>query len=226
MPLRARASSLGALVRLIASFAFVLPALAAADESIRAIRVWPAKDYTRITIETASPLRYTSTSLKEPDRLVLDLEQVDFVNVLTKWRTRSVQTIRIYGLRTGRFKPGAVRLVIDLKTDVKPQVFTLQPIGDYGHRLVLDLYPLVPPDPLMALVQRKETRDTDAARPRPPAQTESQKTPAKPVERRPLTIVVDAGHGGEDPGARGRRGTHEKEVTLAIARAPEGADRC
>ena len=67
------------------------------------------------------------------------------------------------GLRAGRFKPGAVRLVVDLKGEAKPQVFTLKPIGEYGHRLVIDVYPVVPPDPLMALLQRKETVEPPAA---------------------------------------------------------------
>jgi len=110
---------------------------------------------------------------------------------------------------------GAVRLVVDLKGEAKPQVFTLKPIGEYGHRLVIDVYPVVPPDPLMALLQRKEAQE-------PPAAAEPRKPPpaggTKPPAARMLTIVVDAGHGGEDPGARGRRGTYEKHVTLAIAR--------
>lgn len=221
MSRRARAYSLRALIRSLAGLAFALSSAAVADEPIRDIRVWPAKDYTRITIETESPLRYSSTALKEPDRLVLDLEQVDFASVNEQAANKIVaDDPHVSGLRTGRFKPGIVRLVFDLKTDVKPQIFVLPPIGEYGHRLVLDLYPLVPPDPLMALVQRKETRDADmpespSARART---TEPPKAPAKPAQRGPLTVVIDAGHGGEDPGARGRRGTYEKSVTLAIAR--------
>jgi N-acetylmuramoyl-L-alanine amidase len=91
-----------------------------------------------------------------------------------------------------------VRVVLDLKTEVKPQVFALKPIGEYGHRLVLDIYPAV--DPLAALLEQmqKESRDN-------------------PSVARLATIVVDAGHGGEDPGALGRHGSREKEVTLTIA---------
>jgi N-acetylmuramoyl-L-alanine amidase len=120
----------------------------------------------------------------------------------------------VTALRAGRFKPGAVRLVVDLKAEAKPQVFTLKPIGEYGHRLVIDVYPVVPPDPLMALLHRKEAQE-------PPSAAEPRKPPPPGVKGQParmLTIVVDAGHGGEDPGARGRRGTYEKNVTLAIAR--------
>lgn len=227
MPHRACTPVLRALTALAVALALAAPSLAAAEERLRAIRVWPAKDYTRITLESDAPLRYSSITLKDPDRLVLDLEQVDFLSVTDQAANKvSADDPQITALRTGRFKPGTVRLVIDLKTEVKPQIFTLQPIGEYGHRLVLDLYPAEPPDLLMALVQKKEA-EAAAAEP-PPASTaprpeETRKPPAvderaKPPAARSLTIAVDAGHGGEDPGARGRRGTHEKQVTLAIAR--------
>jgi N-acetylmuramoyl-L-alanine amidase len=128
-------------------------------------------------------------------------------------------------LRAGRYKPGTVRLVIDLKGEVRPQVFALPPIGGYGHRLVIDLYPLVPADPLLALLQQRETPDAPAPpaarEPGPPPEAARKGPPgekAKAPVLRPATVVIDAGHGGEDPGARGRRGTYEKHVTLAVAR--------
>jgi N-acetylmuramoyl-L-alanine amidase len=196
------------------SLALLAPAAAAADERIRSLRVWPSQDYTRITIETATEVRYELTALKNPERLVLDLESVDFLSIVDQSAKKvSAEDPYVAGLRAGRFKPGAVRLVVDLKGEARPQVFTLKPIGEYGHRLVIDVYPVVPPDPLMALLQRKESAE-------PPAAGEPRKPPppgAKPAPRM-LTVVVDAGHGGEDPGARGRRGTLEKHVTLAIAR--------
>ena len=113
----------------------------------------------------------------------------------------------IKGLRAARNRPGVVRVVLDLKTEVKPQVFTLAPIAEYGHRLVLDIYPAVPVDPLAALIE--ETRKTDELR---------KERNEQPKVARLATIVIDAGHGGEDPGAVGRHGTREKNVTLAIAR--------
>jgi N-acetylmuramoyl-L-alanine amidase len=177
--------------------------------------VWPSQDYTRITIETGVEVRYELTALKNPERLVLDLESVDFLSIVDQSAKKVLpDDPHVTALRAGRFKPGAVRLVVDLKTEAKPQVFTLKPIGEYGHRLVIDVYPVVPPDPLMALLQRKEAQE-------PPAAAEPRKPPpsgAKGPQTRVLTVVVDAGHGGEDPGARGRRGTYEKHVTLAIAR--------
>jgi N-acetylmuramoyl-L-alanine amidase len=209
---RARAALLRALIAL--GLALLAPGTVGAEEPIRSLRVWPSQDYTRITIETASEVRYELTALKNPERLVLDLESVDFLSIVDQ-STKKVGADDPYvsGLRAGRFKAGAVRLVVDLKGEAKPQVFTLKPIGEYGHRLVIDVYPVVPPDPLMALLQRKET-------PESPAAAEPRKPPAgaKPSPARVLTIVVDAGHGGEDPGARGRRGTLEKHVTLAVAR--------
>jgi N-acetylmuramoyl-L-alanine amidase len=213
VPDRAGARIFRALIAL--SFVLLPPAAAAADERIRSLRVWPSQDYTRITIETTTEVRYELTALKNPERLVLDLEGVDFLSIVDQSANKVIaEDPYVAALRAGRFKPGAVRLVVDLRGEAKPQVFTLQPIGEYGHRLVIDVYPVVPPDPLMALLQRKESAE-------PPAAAEPRKPPpagAKPPAPRMLTIVVDAGHGGEDPGARGRRGTYEKHVTLAIAR--------
>ena len=125
-------------------------------------------------------------------------------------------------VRVGRFKPGMVRLVFDLKSEVKPQAFALAPVGGYGHRLVLDIYPLEPPDPLIALLENRERRSlsrsgsctaqppTDAPPPEKPAARPRRKKRARaPPPRMPrmITVAIDAGHGGEDPGARGRSGT-------------------
>jgi len=101
-----------------------------------------------------------------------------------------------------------VRIVIELKGEIKPQVFTLKPIGEYGHRLVLDLYPVQEIDPLMALLEKSEVRDEPG----------KDKPAHRPDITRMVTIVLDPGHGGEDPGAVGRGGSYEKNVTLSIAR--------
>jgi N-acetylmuramoyl-L-alanine amidase len=175
--------------------------------------------------------------VKNPDRLVLDLEDVDFASVQRAIADKILPSDPYIGqMRAGRYKPGVVRLVLDLKTEVRPQIFMLKPVGDYGHRLVLDVYPLAPVDPLMALLQKPESKlETGAlgAEPAPsPAAQEpsgleaaplpvpkSQQEPKnKPVVARMVTIVIDAGHGGEDPGAKGRGGSREKNVTLTIAR--------
>ena len=108
----------------------------------------------------------------------------------------------IKGLRVARNRPGIVRLVLDLKTEVQPQLFTLAPVAEYGHRLVLDIYPTVALDPLAELIEQGAKRERAT----------------QDKVARLATIVIDAGHGGEDPGALGRRGSREKDVTLMIAR--------
>jgi len=200
------------------------------------VRVWPAPDYTRITIEADKPIQHELLLVKNPERLVLDLENVDLPSVQQEIAGKILPDDPFIGqMRAGRYKPGVVRLVFDLKTEVKPQIFMLKPVGEYGHRLVLDVYPLVPADPLMALLQKPEVKAEPGAQradPAPPAAQEEHKLavrpePAtkaeatargKPVVERLVTIVVDAGHGGEDPGAKGRGGSREKNVTLTIAK--------
>ncbi len=198
----------------------VTPVRAGAQPTLLAVRVWPAPDYTRVTLEyqaaATQPLNFTHLLLKDPNRLVLDIEGVEFNSVLQSLPGKISETdpqIRL--IRAGRFKPEVVRIVIELKAEVKPQVFTLKPVGEYGHRLVLDLYPAEPPDPLMALLQKHGQGDPFApsATPgKPPTK------PADPVVDRLVTVVIDPGHGGEDPGAVGHGGSYEKNVTLSIAR--------
>jgi len=148
---------------------------------------------------------------------VLDLEGVQFGPALEELNGKVASgDPYIDKLRVGRNRPGVVRVVIDLKSEVKPQVFMLKPVGEYGHRLVLDLYPVVPPDPLAALIE------ADGKIARPAQKTEAEPAagavPGKPKVARLATVVIDPGHGGEDPGARGRHGSREKDITLTIAR--------
>ena len=206
------------------------PAAAQTATQISSARVWPSPDYTRVTLETQAPVRYTMLSVKDPERLVLDLEGVDITTTLTGLAEKiSADDPYIKGMRVGRFKPGVTRVVFDLKSEVRPQAFTLAPVGDYGHRLVLDLYPVIPNDPLIAFldkIQAERAAMAAAAIPAPSAPSESPPE-AAPAEAPPGTrmaparliiVAIDPGHGGEDPGAIGRGGTHEKNVTLAIAR--------
>lgn len=195
-----------------------------AATSLLAVRVWPAREYTRVTLEHDQPLRFSYQLVKDPDRLVLDLEEVELNSVLQTLPSRiQADDPYIKLIRAGRNKPNVVRLVIELKGEVKPQVFSLQPAGGYRHRLVLDLYPTTEVDPLMALLEREET--PPAATPAAPTAPEPAETiaerPLRPAtrlnERRSLVIVLDPGHGGEDPGAIGYGGSREKDVTLSIA---------
>ena len=204
--------------------------------------MWPSRDYTRVTLELEAPLKYSHQLLKNPERLVLDIDDLtltgrvrDIVSQIT------ANDPYIIGVRAGQFKAKVVRLVFDLKTEINPQVFALKPVGEYGHRLVLDLYPANPADPLLALIDKRELpadltpdaraeerspaapkaepepRVAEKAEARPAARADDAK-PGRPVVTRMVTIALDPGHGGEDPGAVGRRGTYEKHVTLAVAK--------
>jgi len=180
-----------------------------AEAQVIASRIWPARDYTRLTIESKSEIKYEIFSVKDPERLVLDIE-TEMAPALSELDGKvAADDPYIKGLRVARNRPGVVRVVLDLKTEVKPQAFTLSPIAEYGHRLVLDIHPLVAADPLAELIAQ------GAAKPEAPAVP----APEKPAAvARLATIVIDAGHGGEDPGAIGKRGTREKNVTLMIAK--------
>ena len=207
----------------------MLPASACAATQIASARVWPAQEYTRLTLESESPIAYNVFTVGTPARLVLDLEDVEFNAVLEQLPARiSPADPYVRGVRIGRFKPGVVRLVLDLKKQAKPQVFVLKPVGEYGHRLVLDVYPAEPVDPLLALLDTKEPPAAPAATEKPPTSptdfaadapvADPKKPSPAPNVARLITIAIDAGHGGEDPGAKGRGGTYEKHVTLAIAK--------
>lgn len=243
---------------------------AMAATSILAARVWPAADYTRITLETVKPVMGKIVLLKNPDRLVLDMEDVELGSSLKALPEKvSASDPYIRQVRVAQFKPGIVRVVVDLKSDINHKLFNLPPAGEYQHRLVLDVLPLQ--DPLLTLLAKRENVQTSDEKTSSPAikeelpsvtssspQTESSApvdTPSAKPEPDPkpepkpensgivttpppnppdakssehkqsiktgtqlITIAIDAGHGGEDPGARGANGTHEKEVTLAIAK--------
>ena len=239
--------------------------------SVLAVRIWPAEDYTRVTIESDAPLNARSFTIGEPPRLAVDIDGMDLVPELRELVAKlQADDPNIAGIRVGQFSPSVVRLVIDLKQAIKPQVFTLAPVAAYQHRLVFDLYPAAPPDPLARLLAERDAASERAARllgtetdrlasatpapaPAPgapdplgewiqnggskadggqqaPATPETPTAVAKappPSKQRPgakgrterlIVVALDPGHGGEDPGALGRRGTREKDVVLQIAR--------
>ncbi len=233
----------------------IMPDLWAQAVRIASARVWPAEEYTRVIVESGTPLVHAMFALKNPERLVIDLEGVELSQEIATMPTR-VQAADPYlgAIRVGRKSATTLRIVFDLKTEVKPDLFALPPVGDIGHRLVLDLYPPVPLDPLMALLEAERVKERAAPAPaevlpeklaerpadRPTdkvpeklAEKPADKAPARPADKpapaartearawpasRPITIAIDPGHGGEDPGAIGPRGTHEKDVVLAISR--------
>ena len=117
--------------------------------NILAVRVWPAPEYSRVTIESDTKLSAKQFFVTTPPRLAVDIEGIDLNPALRELvaKVRSDDP-NIAGIRVGQNTPGVVRLVLDLKQAALPQVFTLPPIAAYGHRLVLDLYPAAPVDPL------------------------------------------------------------------------------
>ncbi|MFM0202260.1 N-acetylmuramoyl-L-alanine amidase [Paraburkholderia fungorum] len=290
----------------------VAPRLAWAS-SVLGVRVWPARDYTRVTIESDQPLQNAQQLLQSPDRLVVDLSGLDLDQALKDLVSQiTPNDPQIQSVRVGQYQPHVVRMVFDLKGSVKPQVFTLPPVGAYKYRLVFDLYPAVAPDPLMDLLaqteHKQQTLDESNAPPAtlsgpgttPPAADNSEAfferyaqngggsggtapgvprpsvhgappvppilgksaptAPAAPTAPpvaiarnkggtsgsnlggddtnsngddnyaftnpktgksntvRLLTVAIDPGHGGEDPGAIGGSGTYEKHVALDIAK--------
>ena len=224
------------------SFALLLSEVDIAwGAKILGVRIWPSEDYTRITLESDTPLPITQQILTNPDRLVVDVQGLE-LNPTLKDLVAKVKPNDPYvsQIRVGQFQPGIVRLVFDLKEPIKPQLFTLEPVGEYNYRMVFDLYPTTPPDPLMELVKssaKKESaltksneevdliaqfatkKEKDAPK-TPVAQAipEIKDTPAPAKYKRLITIAIDPGHGGEDPGAIGALGSKEKNVVLSIAK--------
>ena len=208
---------------------FLGPSQLAWGAKLLAVRMWPAEDYTRVTLESDEVLKVSHQLLTNPHRLVVDVEGLELTSTL-KELVAKVKSNDPYvaQVRVGQYQPKVVRLVFDLKESIQPQLFSLDPVGDYQNRLVFDLYPTVASDPLMDLVRQsaKKAAELDAEDPIGAiARRESQKSDpktdgkeSKPSHRRLLTIAIDPGHGGEDPGAIGKRGSREKDIVLAISR--------
>jgi N-acetylmuramoyl-L-alanine amidase len=237
--------SLGVLVLLLTESELVGANTAA---KLIGVRIWPSEDYTRITLESDQALPISHQLLSAPDRLVVDIEGLQ-LNPTLKDLVAKVKPNDPYvaQIRVGQFQPTVVRLVFDLKEAIKPQLFTLDPVAEYQYRLVFDLYPINPPDPLMQLVkesarkekllleaQNKNEDDPIAAFAKPEKGVKPSMPPAllgksKDFQgerstqqripfKRLVTIALDPGHGGEDPGAIGTRGSYEKNIVLSIAK--------
>ncbi|AIY43241.1 N-acetylmuramoyl-L-alanine amidase [Collimonas arenae] len=222
----------------------LVPSVARAAQIV-AVRVWPADDYTRVTLENDSDLKTSHFVVQNPDRMVVDIEGIE-LNSTLKELVAKIQPNDPYikQVRVGQNRPGVVRLVFDLKEEVKPQVFTLPPVAGYQHRLVFDLYPVNPPDPIAMMIEKGEWPSSTPGEVTPPvAQTKPDPKPAPTLQPQPqpqpdqsqiarndpkperssnltrmITIALDPGHGGEDPGATGSGGNHEKHVVLSIAK--------
>ncbi|MDB5872145.1 MAG: N-acetylmuramoyl-L-alanine amidase [Ramlibacter sp.] len=207
--------------------------------SIVAVRVWPAPEYSRVTIESDGLLKSKQIVMTNPPRLAVDIEGLDLSPELRELvaKVRSEDPF-ISGIRIAQQSPGVVRLMVDLKQVAVPQVFTLQPVAAYQHRLVFDFYPVKAEDPLEALIAERmkdkpvpaptpasdplgELINQQLQRPRtaaaPPAGEAAAHAAAPQKTDRLIIIALDPGHGGEDPGAVGPGGTREKDVVLQIA---------
>ncbi len=174
---------------------FATTCLAAAPAEIRGVRVWQAPDSTRLVFDVSSPVEHKIFTLSNPDRIVIDLNNS---RVKTSFDKLDLKQSTIKGIRSGKRKGNGLRVVLDLSKKVQPKSFVLKPNQEYGHRLVVDL--------------NYENKAARADIPPVPVKT------IKSNKSRDVIIAIDAGHGGEDPGARGHNGTREKDVVLAIAR--------
>ncbi len=169
-----------------------LPALAKPIQ-VDNMRLWAAPDHTRLVLDTSAPVEHTLFSLENPSRLVIDLKNAKLKGKLPDTGSDPV----IKKMRSATREKRDLRVVLDLKSKVKPKSFVLKPNRQYGHRLVVDLFPSAAKGKKAAKKIVKSVNDNGP---------------------RDIVIAIDAGHGGEDPGARGKRGTYEKNVVLAIAR--------
>lgn len=255
----------------------LLASHADAASKVSSARVWPASEYTRVTFESPSALKVQHFFVKDPERLVIDIENVDMGPALRELAAKiGANDPYIQSVRVGVNRANVVRVVLDLRTEVKPQVFAVPPAGEFGHRLMLDIYPAKPSDPMLALLNDDvadfgkygsatntpldaavaDAPPISASRPRkdgpalPPEQNKKLADSTAPAKEessigagdssseklashqsnksrsivsgrkppRAIVVVIDPGHGGEDPGAIGRRGTREKDIVLVIAK--------
>jgi len=182
-----------------------------AETKVNSVRLWRAPDNTRLVFDLTGPVQHSVFTLTAPDRLVIDINGASLgapLNVATA-------NTPITAMRSAQRTPTDLRVVIDLKKAVTPKSFTLAPNAQYGNRLVVDLFdnpadaaPPPPPPTNVATVPAVPVTPTEPAIKLPPA----------PAGKRDIIVVIDAGHGGEDPGASGSRGQREKDVVLSIAR--------
>src|SRR5687767_4285035 len=163
---------------------------AASAATVENIRVWSGPEGTRVVFELSGPAEHRAFALGGPERVVLDLSASSAAATLKLDEPKGSVT----ALRTGPRPGGQLRLVLELNQAAKPKTFLLTPNDEYGYRLVVDL----PPAHAAPVVRRALQTSTDRGR--------------------DVVVVVDAGHGGEDPGASGRGGAREKDVVLSIAR--------
>ena len=205
--LRLRALFIGVSVLL----AFVAGEVSAATQ-IKSVRIWRAPDNTRLVFDLSGPVQHSLFTLSAPNRIVVDINGAQMSAALDKLKLGNTP---ITAMRSAQRSPTDLRLVLDLKNQVTPKSFVLPPNQQYGNRLVVDLYdqgadiaPDVPATPTPSVPATSVS----------PAQSVAKIPAPSSGGKRDVVIAIDAGHGGEDPGALGPNGLHEKNITLSIAR--------
>jgi N-acetylmuramoyl-L-alanine amidase len=160
---------------------------------VQGLRMWSSADSTRVVFDINAPVEHNVFVLHNPDRVVIDLHNT---HVTRNWGKLDFSHSLVKDIRSARRNGKDLRVVLDMKIEVKPKSFMLKPTQGYGHRLVLDL---------------------DRGNVPVPAPMHKSTSTKKSQPVRPVVIAIDAGHGGEDPGATGKRGTREKDVVLQIS---------
>lgn len=200
-----------------------------AETMVSAVRIGSTPDYTCFTLESNIPIQFSLIMLDNPGRVVIDLENTALTSSLKNLPDKiKASDPFVKAIRIGRFKPHILRLVFDLKTDVVPRAFTIDPTPEFGHRLVVDIYAADKAaklghhdelDQLVFSLTKKKPIPEPTANSAPITHKilrAAQRT--KPDPTRIIIIAIDAGHGGKDPGAPGPNGSHEKDITLAISK--------
>ncbi|WP_417581618.1 N-acetylmuramoyl-L-alanine amidase [Nitrincola sp.] len=198
MKVNARSSLIGLLLLLMS----LLPVLVFANAEVKGVRSWLAPDNTRLVFDLSGPVEHRLFALQNPDRIVIDVSNT---HLQTDLNQLSLDDSPIAGIRHSNSE-GTLRIVLDMKDQVRPKSFDLPPNDQYGHRLVVDLESLG-----VATAAGAAAAAVPAVSATPPANGQGQ--------LRDIVIAIDAGHGGEDPGAVGPNGTREKDIVLAIALA-------
>ena len=203
---------IGALVTAVGVLLAALAAEAFAASDVRGVRLWRAPDNTRLVFDLSGPVQHSVFTLSAPDRIVID---VSGAKLATNLDQLSLANTPITGVRSAQRSADDLRVVIDLSAPVSPKSFTLAPNQQYGHRLVVDLFDQGSAPPA---TQVPSVAASTPPVPVTPTQPPPKLTPV-PNGKRDIVVAIDAGHGGEDPGALSPvKGQYEKNVTLAIAK--------
>ncbi len=219
-------------LRQVTTIFFLLTLITLVSESIAAqeiknIRIWKSPEKTRVVVDLSKKAQYTFFQLDKPNRAVIDIKIPKQHGSLKNFRAKSqkldLSASVIKKIRSSHNKPNVYRIVLELNETIRPQHFQLPPEKPYSHRLVVDLSrdQKNTTDPILAMVKKKNLeKQINNAEPKP-ALNPSINTTVRPItfkEQRDIVIAIDAGHGGQDPGALGHKGSREKDIVLNVAK--------